>query len=198
MAVGKVPDALKPLLNLGRRVSHHHLHTPIQNAYQPPDALGIDRLVVATAGALRYGVPLLALTIGTTLTVTFVNQYGTIVGGSISPGLRLRFKSLTQNTALLPEVRFHKPPDSWLGCSTQESIWYGVAKGYLAELQALFNWWAQYAPDATVWAGGGDSHLLQFVHCPLPLHLEPFIEIDALAYLDTHGFIRWDATPRPE
>src|SRR5690606_38717139 len=86
-------------------VADHKLKLPITNAYASPLTLGIDRLAgVVAANFLFPGQNCLVVDIGTCITYDIIESNGTYGGGSISPGIQLKFKALHTFTARLPFV----------------------------------------------------------------------------------------------
>ena len=60
-----------------------------------PETIGADRLALAAAAVHFFPVKNnLVIGMGTCITYNFINQYNEFVGGAISPGMEMRFKSL--------------------------------------------------------------------------------------------------------
>ncbi len=190
MSVGTVPEGIE--LPAEKQVTTTGLiKAGIEIDYENREFIGVDRVVCAYAGFLIFKKPVLALTIGTTITATYITADGVIKGGSISPGLTARFNVLAKGTAQLPKLGANLSVwnRSWLGRSTNESIRNGVINGTIAEVEAMLGWWKNYNPEIVVFAGGGDYQIFQFIHSELPLHVEPFIELYALATLINYGIV---------
>ncbi|WP_240935459.1 type III pantothenate kinase [Hymenobacter sp. HDW8] len=76
---------------------------PIRNGYGTPQTLGADRLAAAVGAAwLRPGCDSLIIDAGTAIKCDWVEGGHTFRGGSIAPGLRLRFQALHTFTGRLP------------------------------------------------------------------------------------------------
>ncbi|MFC7666636.1 type III pantothenate kinase [Hymenobacter humi] len=76
---------------------------PLRNAYATPHTLGADRLAAAVGAAvLRPGQNTLIVDAGTALKCDLVTADGTYHGGSIGPGLGMRFRALHAFTGRLP------------------------------------------------------------------------------------------------
>ncbi|NPA34583.1 MAG: type III pantothenate kinase [Chlorobi bacterium] len=190
MGVGTVPEGIE--LPAEKQVTTTGLISAgIEIDYENRESIGVDRVVCAYAGFLIFKKPVLALTIGTTITATYITANGVIKGGSISPGLTARFNTLAKGTAQLPKLDANLSAwnRSWLGRSTNESIRNGVINGIIAELESMLEWWKNHDPEIIVFAGGGDHQIFQFIHSELPLHVEPFIELYALATLINYGIV---------
>ncbi len=104
--------------------------------YDPPSAVGADRLANALAGRELYGAPALIVDFGTATTLDAVDEEGAYVGGSIFPGLEVSLESLFQRAAKLPKVEI-VPPPSAIGKNTVESIQSGLVFGYAGAVDAL-------------------------------------------------------------
>ena len=76
---------------------------PLQNLYDKPASLGVDRWVMALAAAHHFvGKPCIVVGAGTATTIDAVSSKGEFLGGCILPGQALMLKALNQNTARLP------------------------------------------------------------------------------------------------
>ncbi len=132
----------------------------IRNAYQPPQAVGADRLVNAVAAAHLYGVPCIIVDFGTATTFDAIDGSHTYLGGAIAPGITMAAEALFQRTAQLPRVALQQPPRA-IGQSTVESIQSGLIFGYVGlvrELVARFH--AELGGKAKVIATGGLASLV--------------------------------------
>ena len=82
-----------------------HLGHPLKMGYRSPETLGTDRLAAAVAGFHLFpGNNVLVINAGTCLTTDLVSEAGEYLGGTISPGLHMRLKSLHHFTGKLPLV----------------------------------------------------------------------------------------------
>jgi type III pantothenate kinase len=130
--------------------------TPLKISYQSRATLGTDRIAAAV-----YSVDLfpqyhtLTIQAGTCITFEFANDKKEYIGGSISPGLDLRFQALHNFTARLPLV--HKEKINFLiGTTTKESVLSGVINGCIAETDGIIDQYKSKYPDIQVIMGGGD------------------------------------------
>ena len=134
---------------------------PFALRYHTPSSLGPDRIANA-AGAYRLypGQNVLSIQLGTCLVFDFVNDKKEYLGGSIAPGIDMRFKALKHYTHKLPEVR-KRMPDSWVGDSTENSILCGVMNGIICEINEMIEEYSQRNKALKVLLTGGDAELLQ-------------------------------------
>ena len=138
----------------------HSSKFPIEITYSNPETLGTDRISNAVgANALFPDKNVLSIVAGTCLVADFVNSNNEYLGGSISPGLKMRFSALKQYTARLPLIEVEKI-DFLTGKSTQESILSGVINGIVFEIEGIIDAYSKRYSDLKIIFSGGDSELL--------------------------------------
>jgi len=131
---------------------------PIINKYGSPETLGKDRLAAAIgAHSLYKGFPVLVIDAGTCIKTDFVNARGEYIGGSISPGINMRFKALNQYTDKLPMLNVDKNYHSLTGNNTSQSILSGVQNGVLYEVKGFIDGYLKQYPDLKIVLTGGDA-----------------------------------------
>jgi type III pantothenate kinase len=129
---------------------------PFQNSYATPETLGIDRLCNAASLTINKKVGAkLAVDLGTCIKFDFLNSQKQYLGGSISPGLTMRFRALNQQTANLPLIESIQSA-KLIGQTTSESIQSGVQNGIIAEVFGMIGQYEEQFPDLTVYFTGGD------------------------------------------
>ncbi len=132
----------------------------IRNAYQPPEAVGADRLVNAVAAMHFYGVPCIVVDFGTATTIDTVSADGTYLGGAIAPGITMAAEALFQRTAQLPRVALTAPTHA-IGRTTTESIQSGLVFGYVGLVKELVGRFrAELGASTKVVATGGLAGLI--------------------------------------
>lgn len=132
---------------------------PLKNEYLSPETLGLDRL--ANAIALSHLFPnqnALSIDIGTCIKYDFKSKTNTYLGGGISPGLNMRYKSLHDFTAKLPLLTpIENSP--LVGATTNESIHSGVLWGVINEIEGTISkYQLQYSDLIIVMTGGDHVH----------------------------------------
>jgi type III pantothenate kinase len=153
------PEITLGLKELGCRITmlSKNDKLPFINAYLTPDTLGIDRLCnIAAVHHLHPNKNVLVLDAGTCIKSDFIDCKGTYHGGSISPGIRLRYQSLHEHTAALPIL--HPGAYSSLGSNTEDSIHSGVMGSIKAELLWRIDEFNNRCEDLHIYLTGGDSH----------------------------------------
>ncbi|MBC6991742.1 type III pantothenate kinase [Hymenobacter sp. BT491] len=138
---------------------------PITNAYTTPTTLGADRLAAAVGAAwLRPGQDTLIVDAGTALKCDWLEGGHTFRGGSIAPGLRMRFQALHTFTGRLPlvELPVAATVDIPLtGTDTSSAIRSGVLNGAVAEVNGLIDSYRQQSPNLGILLAGGDAGFFQ-------------------------------------
>ena len=135
----------------------HHSKVPVTTPVGKPETIGADRLaLVVGAVTLFPGKNNLAIGLGSAITYNFVNKYKEFIGGGISPGMEMRFRSLQQFTAKLPLVR----PD-WnfplAGYDTRTNILSGVILGMAKEVDGIIGAYEEKYDNFNVLLSGGDG-----------------------------------------
>jgi type III pantothenate kinase len=136
---------------------------PFTNNYASPKTAGMDRLCNAAAVSGKFsGESKLVIDIGTCIKFDFIDEKNVYHGGSIAPGLRLRFNSLHQDTGRLPLLNATHEPISLIGNSTAESILSGVQNGIQHEINGMIESYLTQYPDLTIFVTGGDHSYFDF------------------------------------
>jgi len=155
--------ALRPLVP-GQLIEFAPVATPmpLHNAYATPHTLGADRMAAAVGAAwLRPGRHVLVVDAGTAIKCDFVEAGHTFRGGSIGPGLRLRFQALHTFTGRLPLIEVTAGPAPLIGIDTTSAIRSGVLNGAVAEVNGLVDSYRAHYPGLTVLLTGGDAGFFQ-------------------------------------
>ncbi|WP_342647030.1 type III pantothenate kinase [Mucilaginibacter sp. CSA2-8R] len=136
----------------------------IQNHYGTPQTLGLDRLA-AVLGARRLfpADDNLVIDAGTCITYDGVDAGANYYGGSISPGLNMRYKALQHYTAVLPLVEADPGFTDYYGNNTVNAIRSGVQNGLLYEVEGFIRSYKQQARHLNIILTGGDSVFLDTV-----------------------------------
>jgi len=130
----------------------------IRNQYKTPNTLGPDRLAAVIGAKKLYpGNGSLVIDAGTTITYDWVDVGGNYFGGSISPGLNMRYKALNYYTGKLPLIAIDDEFDSDYGDDTASAIKSGVQNGIKYELNGFIESYQQKEPELNIILTGGDS-----------------------------------------
>jgi type III pantothenate kinase len=136
----------------------HNTPIPLANRYRTPDTLGYDRIAAAVGAYTIYpGKTVLVIDAGTAITYDIVTAKGEYLGGNISPGLGIRFKSLNKFTNRLPLLERPDETPALLGTSTREAIEAGIVNGILFEIDGFIAALHQKHLKLQVVLTGGDA-----------------------------------------
>ena len=138
------------------------LDIPIKNCYSTPETLGMDRLAGAIGAHHLYpGTDCLVIDTGTTITYDMIDKNGHYLGGGISPGIQVRFRSLNQQTSQLPLVSMDSKDVPLIGKDTKGSIMSGVLNGITAEIEGIIRRYGHKFPTLKVILCGGDAGIFE-------------------------------------
>jgi type III pantothenate kinase len=129
----------------------------IKNQYKTPETLGLDRYAAVIGAQSMYPQQnCLVIDAGSCITYDFVDRDKNYYGGSITPGINMRFKAMNQFTGRLPLVNTDFKDDANFGTDTQSSILSGVQKGVFYEALGFIGYFHQQWADLKVILCGGD------------------------------------------
>lgn len=157
------------------------VHSPklgIEVAYNPPTAVGADRIANALGALAKFAPPIIVVDFGTATTFDAIDENGTYAGGAILPGVQVSTQALVGRTAKLPQIEF-KEPERVVGRTTVESLQSGIVLGYAGAIDALASRMQQELGTSTVIATGGLSGLFMDLCESLRFH-EPNLTLDGL------------------
>jgi type III pantothenate kinase len=149
---------------------------PIQNQYASPQTLGKDRLAgVVGAKALFPSENCLVIDCGTCVTFNFITKDAIFIGGSIAPGLMMRYKAMHEYTAKLPLVNIGNI-DDFIAADTENSLRVGAQMGLLFEIERFIEEYTQRFGKIRTLLTGGDAdyfvkHLKNKIFAPENLTL---------------------------
>lgn len=153
-----VHDWLKSHVKLS--VLNTNTRLPIQIEYDTPETLGADRIAGAVAGwSLSKRKNVIVVDAGTCVNIELVIN-NTYLGGSISPGLSMRFQALHHFTGKLPLLKLPVEDLKLVGTSTVSSIGTGTIWGIIDEIDGKINRYKEEFGDFEVFLTGGDAEYL--------------------------------------
>ncbi len=126
-----------------------------------PETIGADRLGLVAAAVDQFpNQHNLVISLGSCITYNFVNNRGQFLGGSISPGMQMRFKSMNDLTALLPLIE-PAPSFGLVGYDTKTNLLSGVVLGMAAEIDGIIGAYeAKYSKFNALLTGGDLSYFV--------------------------------------
>ena len=170
------------------------INTGIKNHYQTLSTLGLDRWAKVIAASNCYpGQNSLMIDSGTCITYDLLTSENSYFGGSISPGIDMRFKALHHFTGKLPLVKWE--PDAGIpqGTDTDSAIKNGVLQGVINEVEGFISAYNKENNGLAVLLTGGNATFLleqlknsifapQIIHDPY-LVLKGLNEVIAFEYV---------------
>src|SRR6185437_12495295 len=133
----------------------------------------------------------LVIALGTCITYNFINKYSGFNGGSISPGMEMRFKALNYYTAKLPLVKLDPENTSWnfplIGYDTDTNILSGVLLGMAAEIDGIINEYKEKFDKFNVLLTGGDT--VNFAqHIKNKIFADPYLILKGLYAISKYNY----------
>jgi type III pantothenate kinase len=130
---------------------------PITTPVGKPETIGADRLAICSAANFLFSnYHCLAIGLGSCITYNFINKFGEFLGGSISPGMNMRFKAMNDYTALLPIVEAtHQFP--LIGYDTKSNLQSGVLLGLAKEIDGIIDLYKEKFAELKIILTGGDA-----------------------------------------
>ena len=136
------------------------INLPFINLYKTKNTLGHDRIALVSAAAIDFpDQNILIIDAGTCITYDFKNRKNEYLGGSISPGLMIRFKALNSETVNLPLLKTYLN-NKLIGNDTNSSIISGVVNGLISEIDGIINQYQERFKNIKIILTGGDSDFL--------------------------------------
>jgi type III pantothenate kinase len=121
-----------------------------------PETIGADRIALCAAAVhLNPHQHNLAISLGTCITYNFISNTHEFLGGSISPGMQMRFRSMHEQTALLPLITPTKD-FPLVGYDTKTNLLSGVVWGMAAEINGIIEAYEAKYSNFNVQLTGGD------------------------------------------
>jgi len=135
----------------------HQSRLPVTTPVGKPETIGADRLALVVAAVTLFpGKNNLVVGLGSAITYNYVNKYHEFIGGGISPGMEMRFRSLNTFTAKLPLVKA-----DWnfplAGYDTRTNILSGVILGMAKEVDGMIEAYEEKYDNFNVLLSGGDG-----------------------------------------
>ena len=181
-------DILKILTNVkSPLLLTHQTPLPFKNQYKSK-TIGLDRIAAVAGAQILYPTKnVLAIDMGTCITYELLEKGKTYLGGAISPGLFMRFKSMHNFTARLPLVK-PEPISDLIANNTHDAINNGVVLGIKAEVEAYIQEVGTIYPALTTLITGGDA---KFFESKIKA---PIFAIPELVLVGLNAILRYNAS----
>jgi type III pantothenate kinase len=158
------------------------LKTGLNIKIENPAQTGADLVVGCVAALREHKPPMIVVDMGTATTVVVLDETGALIGGSISPGVKISMDALTERTALLPGLQLDQPKRA-IGKNTIDCMRSGIMLGTACMLDGLISRMeTELGYKTTVVATGG---IAKFVlpMCQTPVIYDKDLIIKGLAAL---------------
>ncbi len=133
----------------------------IQNHYEEPDTLGVDRWAAAIGARrlVKYG-DVLVIDAGTAVTVDFLHSENGFMGGNIFPGRATMAESLNCSTELIRDVQLSEEDQTiqFENKNTSHAVKFGVDLAISSAIEkSIDHYKTAYGDELTVVTTGGDG-----------------------------------------
>lgn len=180
--LNSVKTALKKLTGKNSLVIGPGIKTGLNIRVENPAQTGAD-LVVGCVAALRmHKPPMIVVDMGTATTMIVLDESGALIGGAISPGVKISMDALTQRAALLPGLQLDQPKRA-IGRNTMDCMRSGIMLGAASMVDGMVQRMEEeLGSKTTVIATGG---IAKFVIplCKTPIQYEKDLILKGLAAL---------------
>ena len=175
----RILEACRRYLGQDPLVVDAGVKTGVRVLYEPPRAVGADRVCDAAAVQHLYGGPACVVDFGTATTFNAISKDGDYLGGAIAPGLGIAADALFTRAAKLTRVDLARPP-SVIGKNTPNAIQSGLLFGYVGLVEGMVaRFKAELGEDAKIIATGGLSEIVSRETRVID-HIAPWLTLDGL------------------
>lgn len=153
--LNSMQTAVKKLTGKQSLVVGPGLKTGLNIRLENPSQTGADLVVGAVAALREHKPPMIIIDMGTATTMVVLDETGALIGGSISPGIKISMDALTERTALLPGLQLDQPKKA-IGRNTIDCMRSGIMMGAACMLDGMIDRMeAELGQQTTVVATGG-------------------------------------------
>lgn len=114
------------------------LKTGLNIAIENPAQTGADLVVGCVAALREHKPPMIVIDMGTATTMVVLDKNGSLIGGTISPGVKISMDALTEGTALLPGLQLDRPKKA-IGRNTIDCMRSGIMMGAACMIDGLIE-----------------------------------------------------------
>jgi type III pantothenate kinase len=119
--------------------------------------LGADRIALVAGAIEIYDKQnVLVIDAGTCITYDFITAKNEYLGGGISPGMGIRFRSLNTFTQKLPLIEYREE-FQLIGKNTENSILSGVLNGVICEIDGIIEKYKENFGELQIILSGGNT-----------------------------------------
>lgn len=136
--LNSMQTAVKKLTGLQSLVVGPGLKTGLNIRLENPSQTGADLVVGCVAALKEHKPPMIVIDMGTATTMVVLDETGALVGGSISPGIKISMDALTERTALLPGLQLDQPKRT-IGRNTIDCMRSGIMTGSACMIDGMID-----------------------------------------------------------
>ena len=136
--LNSMQSAVRKLTGKAALVVGPGLKTGLNIQIENPGQTGADLVASAVAALQEHEAPLIIVDMSSTTTMTVLDKNGTLIGGSIGPGVKMSLDALTDRTALLPGLQLDQPRKA-IGRNTIDCMRSGVMLGAACMLDGMVD-----------------------------------------------------------
>jgi type III pantothenate kinase len=137
LVTAQIQAAIEDLFGIKALLVGPGIKTGLNIKIDDPSSLGGDLACGAVAAKELYAMPCIVIDMGTIIKVMALDKSGALIGGTLSPGVRLSFEVMAEGTAALPLVGADVRQEKVIGTNTIDCIRSGVLNGVGAMLDGL-------------------------------------------------------------
>ena len=134
--LNSMQTAVKKLIGKQSLVVGPGLKTGLNIRLENPSQTGADLVVGCVAALKEHKPPMIVVDMGTATTMVVLDETGALIGGSISPGIKISMDALTERTALLPGLQLDQPKKA-IGRNTIDCMRSGIMMGTASMLDGM-------------------------------------------------------------
>ncbi|MCL2637724.1 MAG: type III pantothenate kinase [Oscillospiraceae bacterium] len=171
----QIKAAVEDLFGLKALLIEPGVKTGLNIKIDDPSSLGGDLACGAVAAKELYAMPCIVIDMGTIIKVMALDKTGALIGGTLSPGVKLSFEVMAEGTAALPLVGSDTAVQSIIGTNTVDCIRSGVLNGVGCMLDGLIaRFEKEIGENCSVVATGGNAAVIK-PYCERSFEVNPHL-----------------------
>lgn len=157
---GRIAQAAQRYLDIEALTVTNAMCSGVNIQYDPPTAVGVDRLINVVAVKEYYRFPACVVDFGTGTTFDAVDKECNYLGGAITPGIGISAEALFTRASRLLKVDLKIPPSA-IGGNTEHAVQSGLMYGYISLVEGMVARFRKIlGEDMLVVATGGLAELI--------------------------------------
>lgn len=103
---------------------------------EDPQTIGADFIATSMGAIDKYDLPVIVADVGSATKLTYTDENGAFLGGTIMPGLGTSIKALHEFIPHLPQTKMALP-EKVIGSNTEMAIQSGIIYGLVGQIEGL-------------------------------------------------------------